>query len=444
MLKTKFLELLERTIGKKFAANIAKLLSGAVLGMAIGFLVTPILARFYTPDEFGLYGIITALVGTFAGISAFRYGMAIVLPKDDSDAANLVALSLLGVTFTGIWTCIVFIGGGDLIALAYEKPELSKWLWTVPLLIVLTGVYESLRFWSTRKQRFGAMSTILVSAAIGSAASKVIAGSQKYNHSGLIVGQIIGQAVGTILMIGLVFKTSGRNILDALSFGRIKAMGKKYIDFPKYNVPVTLLNALAKNLPVFGLGFYFPNAIVGLYSMAFLLLKAPVFLVSNALRQVFYQRASEIFHEKGDLYSETMKLTKITFAVAILPASIFAFFATPLLETFLGSNWTEAGIYASVLTPYLMMMFVSTPAASLFPILNLQRWNLIWQVFSFGGTLLAITIGGITKKPVFTVAIFSAVGTILQVVLILGMAYVTKRPHLWKDSYEEKPKDKSD
>lgn len=438
MFKTKVIQFLERTVGKKFAANIAKLLSGAVIGMAIGFLVTPILARFYTPEEFGLYGIITSLVGTFSGISAFRYGMAIVLPKEDRDAANLLVLSLLGVMFTGIWTCAVFIGGGELIALKYEKPELSTWLWTVPVLIVLTGTYESLRFWSTRKQRFGAMSTILVSAASGSAASKVIAGSQKYNHSGLIIGQLIGQALGTFLMIGMVWKTSSRIIIDAFSVDVMKAMAKKYIDFPKFNVPVTLLNALAKNLPVFGLGFYFPNAVVGLYSMAFLLLKAPVFLVSNALRQVFYQRASEIFHEKGDLYKETMKLTKLTFAVAILPAAIFAFFATPLLETFLGPNWKEAGIYASVLTPYLMMMFVSTPCSSLFPILNLQRWNLIWQVFSFGGTLLAITIGGITKKPVFTVAIFSATGTLLQIALIIGMAYVTKHPHLWKDSYEKK------
>lgn len=433
-MKNLFIQYLERVLGKTFAANIAKLLSGAMVGMAISFLAMPILSRLYTPDDYGLFGIITSFVGIFTAVASFRYSMAIILPKENDEATDLLVLSALGIVFTTLLSGLLFIGGAEYIAGYYQKPELEKWLWAVPVFIALSSIYQTVRYWITRSQRFGAISISATLTSSLSVGAKVLGGQQALGYPGLIWGQLFGQGIGTVFLFFVASVTQAPSF-KSVSKATLWASAKKYKTFPLFDVPATLFNAVGVSLPVLGLGYFFSTSTVGLYSMAFLLLKTPIYLVSDALRQVFYQKATQTFHDKGNLFGETMKLTGLLFTLAIIPAFIFIFFATPILSGVLGEEWREAGIYASLLTPFLVMVLLVTPSDSLFPILNIQHWNLIWQFFSFLGTVMAIAIGGYIKDPIITVALLSGIGTFLRVIRIGAIAYITRRPDLWKDSY---------
>jgi len=45
-----------------FLKNIMVLLSGSSLALLIPFIITPILTRFFTPEDFGLWGTYSAIV----------------------------------------------------------------------------------------------------------------------------------------------------------------------------------------------------------------------------------------------------------------------------------------------------------------------------------------------------------------------------------------------
>ena len=78
-----------------FSKNLITLLSGTTIAQAITLLLSPVLTRLYTPHEFGVIGTFLSIVAAIALIISLRYEIAIVLPKKEENAINLVALAAI-------------------------------------------------------------------------------------------------------------------------------------------------------------------------------------------------------------------------------------------------------------------------------------------------------------------------------------------------------------
>ena len=64
----------------EFLKNIITLFSGASIAQLIPVIVAPILSRIYLPEQFGLLGVLMALIGIFSVVATFQYESAIMLP----------------------------------------------------------------------------------------------------------------------------------------------------------------------------------------------------------------------------------------------------------------------------------------------------------------------------------------------------------------------------
>lgn len=78
-----------------FAQNVSVLASGSIVAQVISVLISPVLSRIYSPEDYGLLAVFLSVLNMFAVVLCFRYELAIVLPKDESDAINLVKLCLM-------------------------------------------------------------------------------------------------------------------------------------------------------------------------------------------------------------------------------------------------------------------------------------------------------------------------------------------------------------
>src|SRR5690554_2501445 len=81
-----------------FATDVLKLVTGTTLAQIIVVLTSPLLTRLYGPEAFGFYALFASITGILGVIACMRYELAIMLPKTDEEAANLLGLSLLSVT----------------------------------------------------------------------------------------------------------------------------------------------------------------------------------------------------------------------------------------------------------------------------------------------------------------------------------------------------------
>ena len=71
--------------------NAFILSAGTIVGQAIPILLQPLLRRLFSIEEFGTYAIYTSVFGVIVVLSSLRYEMAIMQPKHDNEAANVLS-----------------------------------------------------------------------------------------------------------------------------------------------------------------------------------------------------------------------------------------------------------------------------------------------------------------------------------------------------------------
>ena len=72
--------------------NVSKLTSGTTIALIIPVFLQPFLRRLFTPSEFGAFAIFLSIIEIIVSVGTLRYEMAIVLPRKDVLAANVLGL----------------------------------------------------------------------------------------------------------------------------------------------------------------------------------------------------------------------------------------------------------------------------------------------------------------------------------------------------------------
>ena len=122
-----------------FLRNVLTLLSGTVLAQAIPIILSPVLSRIYTPEEFGIFAIFSSFAAAFAAIATFRYELAIMLPEKESSAVNLLRLSfIITVLLTALSFLFILLFSHQL-PVWLSTPELSQMQFYLPLFLLFAG-----------------------------------------------------------------------------------------------------------------------------------------------------------------------------------------------------------------------------------------------------------------------------------------------------------------
>ena len=90
-----FKEFIGRYIGRsQYKKNVLIMVVGRVAAQAIPILITPILTRLYSPNDFGVFGVFLTIISIVAMASNGRYCLSIILPKDEDKVKKLFFLVL--------------------------------------------------------------------------------------------------------------------------------------------------------------------------------------------------------------------------------------------------------------------------------------------------------------------------------------------------------------
>jgi len=79
----------------EFSRNVLTLMTGTTIAQAIPIAISPVLIRIYTSEDFGVFALYMSIASILSVVATGRYEMAIMLPKKDSDAINVVVLSMI-------------------------------------------------------------------------------------------------------------------------------------------------------------------------------------------------------------------------------------------------------------------------------------------------------------------------------------------------------------
>ena len=417
-----------KIVKSEFGRNVLTLLTGSTLAQILPIALTPILTRLFSPDEFGVFALYMSMITFLSVIASLRYEQAIILPKHDKEAINVVGLSFLILTgFTLLIVVLLLLFANRFEALL-DKPVLNWWLWFLPVCVFLTGLYRILTLWNNRKKRFKGTSYSIMANSGSRISVQLIGGGIKSADSirlgltdwikhifsknyvmpvevtpvgvgSLILSYMVSFFIGSLVLLFPFFKKD-RNLLQLINQSDMGKQARIHDKFPKINT----LHAMGdefKNIGVNSTLIYaFSDAILGFYSLTYRVLRAPLTVIGNSFAQVFFQKAAEM-HSHGQNILGLVNSTIKKLAIIALPIFIVILLFGPALFGFVfGEKWTIAGEYAQYLTPWLYLNFVISPVQQVAVIYNKQG-----QIFilSIVGNLIivgSILLGGFYFKDV--------------------------------------------
>jgi len=414
-------------IKNEFLKNVLLLVTGSAIAQSIPILVSPVLSRLYTPEDFGILGLFTSLIMITAIVSTLRYETAILLPEKDEDAFAIVHLCLALQAAFSILTFIVILLFNNAIAKLLGASGLAPWLYLLPITALFSAFYQTLTSWLNRIKSYKTIASSKVAQTLTNSGIGLLLGFLGFTPAGLIIGRFGGWISASMIL----FKNDLMNFKKykfKKQFKLIKLMALKYKDFPKYNLTIALVNIFSFMMPIFLLSSFFSPAIVGIYTFSYRLIKIPMGIVTESVAKVFLQKASSEFNQKGDTSQLVRMAYKNLFKLAIVPFTLLFFLAPILFEIVFGDNWSEAGRYTQAMTPWLFMNFLNRPISSLVSVLNKQKSLMYYQIFLLIARFLALYAGyKIFEDSYISIILFSIIGLLFNLYLLSYLLYISKR-----------------
>ncbi len=406
-----------------FLLNVLKLITGTALGQMITVLVSPILARIFTPEDFGILAVYISIVAILAVVICLRFELAIMLPEKKEEASDLAILSIFIAALISLCLLFIFIIFNKNISVLIGHPELAFYLYLVPFSTFFYGSFQVLSYWMSKVQKFSQLAVAKTTKEAAIAGTQLSFGAFfQAGALGLVAGQIAGNATVTGILLVKSFSQIRKRFYSAL-FTNLKNVFIKYKKFPLFTSWAALLNAISQNIPAILLAFLFSPSVAGLYAIAIRVLHMPAALIGNSVKQVYYQKTSEIYNDNRSVLRIFIKTTQLLALIAVIPFLIVILWGEPIFTFVFGSQWGSAGKYASILSFWLFFVFINPPSVITIYLLELNKVQLIYEIFLLIFRVLAIYVGFIIFKDVIvSISLFTIVGILFNFILI-GIAF---------------------
>lgn len=362
--------------GNSLRKSILILITGTTIAQIIPLLAEPLITRLYSKEDLGTLALYISFASLFSIIATARYELAIMLPKSDSNAVNLVGLSIVISFVLSIIVLLLVFAFNDAICKVLQAPQLSFFLYLVPISILLAGLTQSLNYWINRKQRYKVITYSKVSQSGINATFAVGFGFAAMKKLGLVSAYLAGQFFGLLPLLVSAWKKDRKQV-QTLNKTESFEMAKKYSEFPTINSLHAFVDILQLSLVSFLIAYFFSDEVLGTFSRTYRILLVPVSLISVAFGQVFYQRASMLYSQNSSIKPLVIKTITTLAVISFLGFGFLALIAPDFFEIFLGKGWRDAGVFAQFMAPWMFIRFIIAPLSYIPIIVSKQRTNFL-------------------------------------------------------------------
>lgn len=363
-----------------FTKNVIMITGGAIFAQGLGMLLSPIITRIYTPEEYGILAVYGAILGMISLLGALSYDSAIPIADDDEKAFNILILCLIILIFISSVLIFTLFTMGDYFLELFKADELLQYKYYIPIGFFLTGLYTVMSNWAYRKKDFKSITFTKYSQSITGNATKITLGLLNFGSIGLVLGTVLSQSAGILTLIKPNI-AEFKNLYKKVNYQEIKRLSKRYIRFPLYSAPGLFILSISGQLPTLFMSSLYGPSIVGLYGFARGISFMPMTIIGKSVQDVFYGEAASIGKANPARIKElSNKLLKKLILLGAVPMIILALFGPLLFSFVFGSNWRVAGIFARILSIEVFFHFIFHPISTVFSIFEQQRASLVLYI----------------------------------------------------------------
>jgi len=137
-----------------FKRNIILLLSTSAISQFIAIFSIPILSQFYSPEDFGVYGLYISISTIIAFVASGKFDLALMLPKEKSQAKSLFSLSFILLSFVSFIVFVVSYLSKDYLFKITDSPLFLEYYFFIPISVFMISFSELCINWSNRNKYY--------------------------------------------------------------------------------------------------------------------------------------------------------------------------------------------------------------------------------------------------------------------------------------------------
>lgn len=301
----------------------------------VTFLVSVVLARLLSPDEYGLIGIITIFTTVCNTLIGGGFGSALIRKKnatdDDYNTAFIVNLGLSILLYFVIYLCAPFI------ATFFNREELIPLtrVASISMVVIALSLVQQTRL--IKRIDFKTQTKITFTAAILSGVVGIAMAALGFGVWALVAQGLVGTSTRTILYYFFnhwvpKFRFSVTSFKDLFGFGwKMMVSG--------------VLDSVWKELYQVVVGKFYSPATLGQYTRAKGFSRMFSSNLTNVIQRVTYPVLSDIQDDKERMKSAYRRIIKTTLFITAICMFFLGAISEPFIYCLIGPKWHEASTY---------------------------------------------------------------------------------------------------
>lgn len=302
---------------------------------AVHFIVSIVLARLLSPDDYGLIGIIAIFTAICTALINGGFTTALIRKKDCNDEDYSTAF-VVNMGMSLLLYAVIFFSA-PFIAHFFGRNELI-WLTRVSSLGMIVGalaLVQQTRL--TKRIDFKTQTKITIIASLVSGVIGIGMALFGYGVWSLVAQGLSTQIIKTLLL-WIYNKWIPRIKFSIISFKGMFGFGWKIM-------LSNLLNTIWNELYQVVVGKFYSPASLGQYTRATQFSKLLSENLTNVIQRVTYPVLSDIQDEEARMISAYRRLIKTSSFISAISTFLLGAVSGPLLYCLIGSKWNEAASY---------------------------------------------------------------------------------------------------
>lgn len=361
--------------GRKFVLGVAAISSGTAVGQMVLIISAPLLARFYSPEDFAVLTVVTSCAIPLAMFLTLRFESAVPLAGNDDVARGLAQIAILvGLTFSVVVSVtVLFISRAFPSAL--ESVSLGAWAYAVPVLAFLIAIYRVALQWAIRRQAYKSIGYRNVAQSVATVIAQVGGGARSFGPYGLVGGYVIGQTIGVCLLLW------GAQLFRRLNLSVFRSAVTRYWRLALTLAPAGIINSLGVYLPAILITALYGPIAGGSYGLAQRVLAGPVTLLGQSISQVYLAEVSSNLRRESNEIKSLFYRVSLMLAIAAVSLALIVGIGSPwIFAVAFGEEWQQAGVISRILAIQLGAQLIASPLSNTLIAFERAGTQLVWDI----------------------------------------------------------------
>lgn len=354
----------------------------------LSLIVSAILARLLTPEDYGIVAVIMVFTTFFITISDMGFGAAVVQNKElsQNDINNIYSFTV----YISLFLMLVFAVCSFPIALFYKDKVYIK----LGLLLSISLVFNALNMVPNgilnREKKFANIAFRTIIVYIGSAIITVVVAFVGARYYSLVIQSII-TAIFTFLWNYIIIKPK---FYKKVNFSSVK----KVFNFSSYQFAFNIINYFSRNLDNLLTGKFLGNDKLGYYNKAYILMLYPVNNLTGVISPVLHPILSDYQKQKKVIYEKYMRIIKLLMCIGLYVTPVCMLAANEIIILLYGKNWIDSIKCFQLLSLAIIPQMLNSSAGAIFQAIGNTRLlflnSCINTIVTVLGILIGVFIGG--------------------------------------------------